>query len=134
MQRITITMDEDLVDQLDEMIELKGYSNRSEALRDLAREGMKNYRVKNDQLSDCIGVLSYIYDHEARELAKRLTATHHEHHNLTVASMHIHLDKDYCLEVSLLRGGVKDVKHFSDLITSQRAVVHGELAIIPVNK
>lgn len=131
MQRITITIDDDLMEKLDYMIEHKGYSNRSEAIRDLARAGMKVDLEQTNKLDDCVGVLSYVYEHEARDLAKRITATHHDHHDMTIASMHVHLDKGNCLEVSLLRGNVKALKEFSNAIISQRAVIHGDLTIIP---
>lgn len=131
MQRITITIDDDLMETLDHMIEHKGYSNRSEAIRDLARAGMKVDLEQTNKLASCVGVLSYVYEHEARDLAKRITATHHDHHDMTIASMHVHLDKGNCLEVSLLRGHVKALKEFSNAIISQRAVIHGDLTIIP---
>ncbi len=133
MQRITITIDDDLMEQLDHMIEHRGYKNRSEAIRDLARAGMKEDLIEANKLTDCVGVLSYVYEHEARDLAKRLTSTHHDHHDMTIASMHVHLDQGYCLEVSLLRGEVKAIKEFSDAIISQRAVAHGDLSIIPTS-
>jgi CopG family nickel-responsive transcriptional regulator len=131
MQRITITVDDDLMAELDHMIEHKGYANRSEAIRDLARAGMKEVSVEENALDDCVGVLSYVYKHEARDLAKRLTSTHHDHHHISIASLHVHLNEDYCLEISLLRGQVGSLKTFADSIISQRSIVHGDLAIIP---
>lgn len=131
MNRITITIDDDLMAELDRMIERRGYPNRSEAIRDLARAGMKEVAVEAGDLADCVGVLSYVYDHEARDLARRLTQSHHHHHEISVASLHVHLDAGRCLEVSLLKGNTSEVRHFADSITSQRAVTHGELKIIP---
>lgn len=131
MQRITITIDDDLMEQLDYMIEHKGYSNRSEAIRDLARAGMKENLLHANELISCVGVLSYVYEHEARDLAKRITARHHDHHDMTIASMHIHLDKGSCLEISLLRGHARELKEFANAIISQRAVIHGDLTLIP---
>jgi CopG family nickel-responsive transcriptional regulator len=76
-------------------------------------------------------VLSYVFQHDARDLARRLTTSHHQHHDLSVASLHVHLNEELCLEVSLLRGEVRTVKQFADSIISQRAVVHGDVSIIP---
>lgn len=131
MQRITITVDDELMSDLDSLIAMKGYANRSEAIRDLVRASIKENAVSADSLPDCVGVLSYVYQHNARELSKRLTSSHHEQHDLSVASLHLHLDADYCLEVSLLRGPVHEVKQFADSIISQRSVVHGDISIIP---
>jgi CopG family nickel-responsive transcriptional regulator len=131
MQRITITVDDGLMEDLDALIVLKGYANRSEAVRDLVRSSMNEAAVASDSSGQCVGVLSYVFQHDARDLAKKLTSSHHEHHNMSVASLHVHLNEDLCLEVSLLRGDVKSVKEFANSIISQRAVVYGDVSIIP---
>ncbi|WP_429932999.1 nickel-responsive transcriptional regulator NikR [Agrobacterium vitis] len=131
MQRITITIDDDLMAELDRMIEAKGYQNRSEALRDLARAGLKQASIEEGHIANCAGVLSYVYDHEARDLASRLTTTFHDHHDLSVASMHVHLDRHRCLEISVLRGKTEEVRHFADHVMAERSVTYGELKIIP---
>lgn len=131
MQRITITIDDDLMTELDRMIQVKGYQNRSEALRDLARAGLKQASIEEGHIENCAGVLSYVYDHEARDLASRLTTTFHDHHDLSVASMHVHLDQHRCLEISVLRGKTEEVRHFADHVMAERSVTYGELKIIP---
>jgi len=131
MQRITITIDDDLLVELDEMMRRRGYPNRSEALRDLARAGMKQVALDEGEMGACFGVLSYVYDHEARDLARRLTSSHHHHHDISVASLHVHIDAGRCLEVSILKGSAAEVRHFADGITTQKSVAHGELKIIP---
>ncbi|MDS7596993.1 nickel-responsive transcriptional regulator NikR [Agrobacterium tumefaciens] len=131
MQRITITIDDHLMAELDRMIEVKGYQNRSEALRDLARAGLQQASVEEGQLDTCVGVLSYTYDHSARDLARKLTNTHHDHHDISVASMHVHLDHDRCLEVSILKGKTDEVRHFADHVKAERHVTHGTLVVLP---
>lgn len=131
MQRVTVTLDDDLMEDLDRMIKTRGYQNRSEAIRDLARAGLKQASIESGSLSNAIGVLSYVFDHEARELAKRLTSTFHSHHDLTVSSLHIHLDERNCLEVSILKGQSGEVQHFAEHVISERAVKYGHLHIMP---
>lgn len=131
MQRITITVDDELMAELDRMIDEGGYPNRSEAIRDLARLGLRNAATDAGEVRDCVGVLSYVYDHEARDLARRLTTSHHHHRDISVASLHVHLDAEQCLEVSVLRGRSDELREFADTIVSQRAVAYGELKIVP---
>jgi CopG family transcriptional regulator, nickel-responsive regulator len=52
-----------------------------------------------------VAAFVYVYDHAKRELSKRLTHTLHDHHDLSVATMHIHLDRESCLEVTVPKGG-----------------------------
>ncbi len=132
MQRVTVTLDDDLMGALDEMIKARGYQNRSEAIRDLARAGLKHTSIESGSLGSAIGVLSYVFDHEARELAKRLTSTFHSHHDLTVSSLHVHLDEKNCLEVSILKGSSGEMQHFAEHVISERAVRYGHLHIMPV--
>lgn len=104
MQRVTITIDDELMTELDRIIAARGYQNRSEAIRDLARAGIRETGETLDAKRDCVAALVYIYDHAARELPKRLTETFHDHHELSLSSLHVHLDHDSCMEVTVLKG------------------------------
>ena len=79
-----------------------------------------------------MGALAFVYSHRERELAKRLTGSFHDHHDLSVASMHVHLDHDSCLEVAVLRGAMRDVCDFARRIVAERGVRHGRLVTVPV--
>jgi len=131
MQRVTVTLDDDLMDELDRLIATRGYQNRSEAIRDLARAGLKQAAQEAGSDEHCVGILSYVYDHAARDLARRLTSTFHSHHDLTIASLHVHLDPENCLEVGILKGPMADVQHFAEHVIAERAVRHGSLHIVP---
>jgi CopG family nickel-responsive transcriptional regulator len=131
MQRVTVTLDDDLMADLDRLIALRGYQNRSEAIRDLARAGLRQAAQETGSDQTCVGVLSYVYDHAARDLAKRLTSTFHSHHDLTVASLHVHLDRENCLEVGILKGPMAEVQHFAEHVIAERSVRHGALQIVP---
>ena len=132
MQRITITIDDDLLETIDTLCQRRRYTSRSEAVRDLVRQAETRELTAHDGNSHCFAALAYVYHHGTRELAKRLTNSQHDRHKLSVATMHVHLDREDCLEVAVLRGSVKDVQALADSITSQRGVRHGGLQILPV--
>jgi CopG family transcriptional regulator, nickel-responsive regulator len=130
MQRITVTIDDDLLDTLDQLCERHGYTSRSEAIRDLVRHAQTHEHTEHGHQS-CVATLCYVYEHKIRELAKRLTNEQHDHGDLSVATLHVHLNHDDCLEVAVLRGAVDDVRAFADMVTTQRGVRHGSLHILP---
>lgn len=134
MQRITISIDEDLLEEIDKITEQRKYQNRSEAIRDLARAGIQAVDKQVDHNAHCVAALFYVYDHEARELSKRLTKTFHDHHDLSLASLHVHLDHGNCMEVSLLRGHVGEIQTFADGVIAERGVRHGKLVVVPADK
>jgi CopG family transcriptional regulator, nickel-responsive regulator len=124
MQRITITIDDELLAAVDKTISRRGYQNRSEAIPDLTRAGMAELDERSFVDHQGVAALVYVYDHEGRALAKRLTRAFHDHHDLSVASMHVHLDHDSCLEVAVLRGAMRDVRDFAQRVVAERGVRH----------
>ena len=136
MQRVTVTLDDELLAELDAFVGKRGYQGRSEALRDLTRAGLQTVAPEAEGQSEgagaCVAALVYAYDHEVRALAKRLAASQHDHHDLSVATLHVHLDHQACLEVGVLRGATGDVRHFAEHVIAERGVRHGRLVVIPV--
>jgi len=132
MQRVTITLDDDLMAELDELIAARGYQNRSEAIRDLARAGMQQTAIDTPPDQQCVAALVYVYDHGVRALAKRLTHAFHDHHDMAVSTLHVHLDHDTCMEVAVLKGQAGAVCRFSEQVIAERGVKHGRLMMVPV--
>src|SRR6202000_2983380 len=132
MQRLTITIDDDLVAEMDEFISKRGYANRSEAIRDLVRSGLQQLNAEAAGSRNCIAPLSYVYDHASRELPKRLAKDFHEHHDLAQATLHVHLNHDSCLEVTVLKGRSTAVKALADHVIAGRGVRHGHIVFMRV--
>jgi CopG family nickel-responsive transcriptional regulator len=132
MQRLTITIDDDLVAEVDDFITQRGYANRSEAFRDLLRSGLERSGAETADGSHCIATVSYVYDHAARELPKRLTKELHEHTELTQATLHLHIDHESCLEVTVLRGRSTEVKKLANHVIAERGVRNGHIVMMPV--
>ena len=130
MQRITITIDDDLLQAVDELMLRKGYGNRSEAMRDIVREMINRDRLAAPD-ADCIGALTFVFDHDVRDLARRITNAHHARHDLSIASLHVHLNHESCLQVTVLRGALQEVQGFADSVASQRGVRSAQLHVIP---
>lgn len=131
MQRFTISLDDELAREFDRLIAARGYGNRSEAVRDLLRGQLESARPP--AAGHCVASLSYVYNHHERDLAERLTTLQHGHHDLTVATMHAHLDHDNCLESVILKGPAAQVRAFADALTAERGVRHGSLNVVSVD-
>jgi CopG family nickel-responsive transcriptional regulator len=133
MERFTISLDEKLASEFDRLIRERGYLNRSEAVRDMLRGKLDSMRLLEKQAPFCVASLSYVYNHHERDLAERLTGLQHEHHDLVMASTHVHLDHDNCLETVMLRGKTEVVRRFADALIAERGVRHGQINLVPVD-
>ncbi len=132
MQRVTITLDDALMAELDQLISDRGYQNRSEAIRDLTRAGLQQTAVAAAADQRCVAALVYVYDHDVRELTKRLNHAFHHHHDMAVSTLHVHLDHDSCMEVTVLKGLAGPVAKFAEQVIAERGVKHGRLMMVPV--
>ena len=133
MRRLTISVDDDLADTFDRLVKDKGYQNRSEAFRDLLRGELRKDSFQEGSSKYCVGTLSYVYDHHERQLASRLTSMQHDHHDVTVSTMHAHLDHDSCIETVILRGPTAAVMQFAQAVMAQTGVRHGRFYPIPAD-
>lgn len=133
MQRITLSVDDELAEDFERWAQRHGYENRSEAFRDLLRQQLSQEQQQDGAAdSHCVAALSYVYNHHERQLASRLAANQHDHHGLCLSTLHVHLDHDDCLEVAVLRGHLKQVREFAASLIAERGVRHGQLHLVPV--
>jgi len=128
--RFGVSIGSTLLEKFDDLIEEKGYTNRSEAIRDLIRN--KIVEAGWEQASDghySIGTVTIVYDHHTREIGDRLTEISHNSNDLIISSTHVHLTHSYCLEVILVKGCGRKIRAFADNLLSVRGVKHGKLVI-----
>jgi CopG family nickel-responsive transcriptional regulator len=132
MERITMSIDAELAKAFDELIEARGYTSRSEAMRDILRHEVDAGRVRDSGHTPCVASFSYVYNHHVRELAERITSAQHAHHSLVVSTTHVHLDHEHCFENMFLKGSTGQVRTFADAIRAERGVAYGHINMISV--
>jgi CopG family transcriptional regulator, nickel-responsive regulator len=126
--RFGVSAEEELMINFDRLSADKGYSNRSEALRDLMRDALVQARLeKSPDNADVIGSLTLVYDHHAREISERMGEIQHKRHGLVVSVLHVHISHDDCMEVIALRGKAGAIRELADALLSLKGVKHGKL-------
>lgn len=125
LERFGVSMDADLLAAFDGLLEKRGYRNRSEALRDLIRNELIAEQWNPEHEWPTFGTLTIVYDHHKRELSDRLVALGHEHVGMHLATMHVHMDHDNCLEVTALKGPPKQLLAYSNEVLKLTGVKHG---------
>ncbi|OGW27258.1 MAG: nickel-responsive regulator [Nitrospirae bacterium GWC2_42_7] len=131
--RFGISLENTLLERFDSLIAKKGYSNRSEAIRDLIRDSLVMEEWESTT-AETVGTLTIVYSHDIRELTDTLTDLQHHHHNSIISSMHVHLDEHNCLEVIIVKGKAKDIKSIADRLIGTKGVKHGKLTVTTTGK
>ncbi|MCK5635888.1 MAG: nickel-responsive transcriptional regulator NikR [Thermoplasmatales archaeon] len=126
--RFGVSIEPDLLKKYDKMIKKEGYSNRSEAIRDLIRKNLIMEKSKDPE-AKAIGTLTIIYDHHTGNLTNRLLDIQHDHHSEILSTTHIHIDHYNCLEVLVLKGKTGHIQKLADNLKALKGIKHGELVI-----
>jgi CopG family transcriptional regulator, nickel-responsive regulator len=128
LSRIGVALDSDLLQRFDDFISRLGYTNRSEAFRDLIRDRLVSEQTASPK-AIVVGTVTLIYNHHAHGVTEKLTELQHAHHNLVVSTSHAHLDHDSCLEVLIVHGKSTQVEEFAGRLIGLKGVQHGRLVM-----
>ena len=128
LARTGVAISEDLLKKFDNLIARRGYTNRSEAFRDLIRNELVN-EISASADSEVYGTVTLVYDHHARLLSKKLTDLQHRYYTAIISAVHVHLDHDNCLEVILVRGRSKLVQDLANSLIAMKDVKHGRFTL-----
>lgn len=131
--RFGVSLDSKLLTEFDALIGKKGYTNRSEAIRDLIRDRLVHEQWQQDD-TPVAGAVTMVFDHHSMDLPRRLTELQHDHHDLIVSTVHVHLDHDNCLEVLVLKGAAGEVRQLGEKLISTRGIKHGKMTLTTTGK
>lgn len=128
VSRFSVSLPAPLLKQLDEMVGEKGYDNRSLAIADMIRDKLVDHhqRLSNEQIA---GTITLVYDHHKQNVQNTLTDIQHDHHQIIISTIHVHLDHHNCLEVLVVRGKAGLVKKIADELIAAKGVKHGKLTV-----
>jgi CopG family nickel-responsive transcriptional regulator len=133
VSRFSVSLPPALLDQLDEMTREKSYDNRSLAIADMIRAQLVEHR-QQDAKGEIAGTITLVYDHHRQHVQETLTDIQHDHHEVIISTIHVHLDHHNCLEVLVVRGQAGVIKKIADALIAAKGVKHGKLTVTTTGK
>jgi len=133
VERFSVSLPRNLAGSLDRMIREKGFSNRSQGIGDLVRAALVEHQAQREQ-GEIAGTITLVYDHHKPQLQATLTDIQHDHHEMIISTLHVHLDHHNCLEVLVVRGAAATVHDIADELLTAKGVKHGKLTITTTGK
>ncbi|MDD5327230.1 MAG: nickel-responsive transcriptional regulator NikR [Phycisphaerae bacterium] len=133
VERIGVSLEEELLSKFDKLIAKQGYQSRSEAIRDLVRQQLSDMQV-GDPKAKAVAAVTLVYDHHSTKLMEKITSLQHSHLLQTISAMHIHLGEHDCLEIIVLRGRVGEIKKTAENIISIKGVKLGRINFVTMEQ
>lgn len=130
--RLSFSIEKPLLERLERLVEDSGYANRSEFIRDLIRGRLVEEEWRRDE--EAVGTITMVYNHHTRGLSEKLTDIQHHHHEVVLATTHVHLDRELCAEIVVVKGMSGAVKRLADRLRQQKGVLHASLSLSSTGK
>jgi CopG family nickel-responsive transcriptional regulator len=134
MTVISVSITRDLLRKLDGFVRKRGYSSRSEAIRDSVREALSEYELSRLEKGKVTATITVISEHERHDIDERLMRLRHEHDEIVSGNMHIHLGKTYCLEIFITEGEVEEILDFIARIRAMRGTQQVKYTMMPLTE
>lgn len=130
--RLSFSIEQPLMERLEQLVQEGDYANRSEFIRDMIRERLVAKQWEHNE--EVVGTITLVFNHHTRGLTDRLTDTQHHHHDVILASTHIHLDEDVCAEIVVVKGRANQIEHLAGELKQQKGVLHSTLSVSSTGK
>lgn len=127
IKRFGVSLEKSLLEELDKLVQLKQFPNRSRAIRHLIQKNIVADKWKGNE--EVAGAIVLVYDHHKRELSNVSTSIQHDHHHLVLSVQHVHLDHDHCLETIAVKGKAKELIRLSERLIAIKGIKHGQLVM-----
>jgi CopG family transcriptional regulator, nickel-responsive regulator len=129
VSRISMSLPEALLCDLDRMVEERGFDSRSQAIADVLYQSLVEH--KSDVGKDVmVGVVTLFYDNSVTGLQKQLADLQFRHIAEVISSLHVHLMHNQTMEVILVQGPAQKLRVIADEMTSRRGVISGKMHLI----
>ena len=127
VKRFGVSLEEDLLKKLDELVSRHAFPNRSQAIRSLIqKDAVSRSWQENKEVAGCVVL---VYDHHKRDLLTRSIDIQHSYQELVLSVQHVHLDHHNCLEIIALKGKARKLKELADKLIGIKGMKHGQLVM-----
>jgi CopG family nickel-responsive transcriptional regulator len=130
--RLTFSLEKPLARHLERLVDANHYENRSEYIRDLVRNQLVAEEWEDGQ--EALATITLVYDHHKPKLNDKLIDLQHDHHEIILAATHVHLDRDLCAEMIMMRGRAQVIRTLADQLRQQKGVLHASLSMSSTGK
>ncbi|MFC2100313.1 nickel-responsive transcriptional regulator NikR [Bacteroidota bacterium] len=131
VKRFGVSLEEDLLQSLDELVKKHHFPNRSQAIRYLVKKNVVEDEWNENKY--VAGAIVLVYDHHRRDLSNKSTSLQHDFHDLVLSVQHVHLDHDNCLETIAVKGHASRLKMLSDKLIAIKGIKHGKLVMTTIS-
>lgn len=128
LERISITIPQNELEQLDEMVNSRGYANRSQAINEILNREIIEHRYETGD-DIMAGSITLFYQNTKTDLQAKLSAIQRKHINEVISSLHVPLEEDHTMEVLLVQGPAKKLRKITDKLISTKGVKSGTLTL-----
>lgn len=129
VSRISMSLSEDLLVELDQMVTERGFASRSQAISEILHQSLVEHKrqLGNEVM---VGTITLLYDNTVPGLQKQLSDLQFRHIDEVISSLHVHLMHNQTMEVILVQGPATTLQQIADQMITRRGVVSGKIQLM----
>jgi CopG family nickel-responsive transcriptional regulator len=127
LKRFGVSLEEDILDALDQFVKDNGFANRSQAIRFLVE---KNIAERKWQCGNIVaGTVIIMYNQSKREIAQKIAEIQQQYQDVILSSSQYYLNEDFCLHLVTVTGVAHRLTELSDRLITIKGIKHGKLVM-----
>jgi len=127
VKRFGVSLEEELLNELDQIVKNQRFPNRSRAIRHLIHEHKSDQGIQDNH--KVTGAIVLVYDHNILRLHSEIASLKHEYNCMVLSSQHIHLDATNCIETIAVKGTANKVFKLSNKLLAIKGIRHGNIVV-----
>jgi len=125
--RFGVSLESELLEALDDYVKENDFPNRSQAIRQLIERNLVERKWQCNHY--VAGAITLVYDHQKRDLSKKIAEIKREYTKEILAIQCFNLSRDICMEIIAVRGQAYQLTKLSDQLISLKGIRHGKLVM-----
>lgn len=127
LKRFGVSLEEELLQSLDQYVENNGFSNRSQAIRFLIEKNVAEQKWQCNHI--VAGTIIVMYNQKKKEIASRITSIQQDYKDVILSSSQYYINVDFCLHIATVMGEAHRLTELSDRLITIKGITHGKLVM-----
>jgi CopG family nickel-responsive transcriptional regulator len=127
LKRFGVSLEDKLLESLDQYVEDNGFANRSQAIRFLVEKNVAEQKWQCNHL--VAGTIIIMYDQAKKEISSKITLIQQNYTDVILSSSQYYINRNFCMHIATVMGMAFRLTELSDRLTTIKGIKHGKLVM-----
>ena len=127
LKRFGVSLEDELLESLDQFVDDNGFANRSQAIRFLVEKNVAESKWQCNHI--VAGTIIIMYNQERKEISSKITTIQQNYRDVILSSSQYYLNENFCLHIATVNGLAQRLTELADRLITIKGIKHGKLVM-----